>query len=796
MSTTQVEAGGTDVQEYERYTPFQDSYAFEPELSRPPELAYAPSAFTPFVAEYAGVEGATTAEASELRELLHELYEHEFDELLGELAEEAWSAAADRVGQLGETTGSATAEQFLQEWARPVREEAEAMVDRMAAAAAEHDLPSMSEAEVDALFERLEPRGTGLEPYFESFLGGLAKKFKSIAKKAVDVAKKGLTMIPGISGLIQKLKALVGPLIQRVLKMALDRLPPALRPVARQLAQRILGGAAAAGETADEGAPAVPDAAVIQRQFDLDVATLMFAGPTEQEVLVAEAAYESDREGGAAVADLHEARARFVDELERGADPQQALENFIPAVMAVLPVARTVIGVIGRPKVVSFLAGFVAQAIGKYVPAPAAKQLSQAIADTGLRLLSLEAPSPGQVDALAPSAIVGAVEDTVRRVAELDESTLDHELLLEAAVAEAFQDAAAENFPPDLLIPELHEATAAGTWVAMPLGQGRKLYKKYTRIFDVQITPQLADAVRTFGGTPLAAFLGDRLGVKPPVQARVHLYQAMHGTSPARIAKHETGVGGLGTAAKSAWSQLHPLTREAASALLQEPKLGRPVPGRYVSTRRMLAVGQRLYYLEIPGARPMAAAVAGAAAGGRRSSEVNVTLDFPKDEFRVFVYLGEADAQAIAAKLRSRDVTAVLVAAKRVYEAGVATALGGEIQRHVKIQTEALPQDEFLGKALERIGGSIRKQLVRKVSAWVGRAIADYVAAGTGEFTAATEDAADGVTLVVTIVNPPGAPAVRRAFAGDVAGAIAGADSRFKGEPKLSVQTVAGFRFD
>jgi hypothetical protein len=790
MATTQVEDGGTDVQEYERYTPFEDSYAFEPELSGRPEFAYAPSTFTPFVAEYAGVDGATTPEALELRELLDELYEHEFDELLGELAEEAWNAAADRAGQFGETTGFATAEQFLQQWARPVREEAEAMVDRMAAAASEYDLASMSETEVDALFERLEPRGTGLEPYFENFLGGLAKKFKSIAKKAIDVAKKGLTMIPGISGLIQKLKALVGPLVQRVLKLALDRLPPGLRPVARQLAQRILGGGAIAGEaTSDEGAPSGPDPGALQRQFDLDAAALMFAGPTEQEVLVGEAMFESERDGGAAVADLHEARERFVDELDRGVDPQQALENFIPAVMAVLPVARTVIGVIGRPKVVSFLAGFIAQLVGKYVPEAPAKQLSQAIADTGLRMLSLEAPSPAAISALAPSAIVGAVEDTVRRVAELDETTLDHELLLEAAVAHAFQDAAAENFPPDLLLPELHEATAGGAWVAMPLGNARKLYKKYTRIFDVQVTPQIAASLRTFGGTTLDAFLRDQLGVTGPVQARVHVYQAMHGTSPARIARHESGIGGLGTAAKSAWSQLHPLTREAAAALLQEPKLGRTVAGRYISTRRLLAVGQRLYYLELPGARS-------AAASARRSSEVNVKLDFPKDEFRVFAYLGEADAQALAAKLRSRDLPAALLAAKRIYEAGVTAALGGEIQRHVKIQSEAQPQDEFVGQALERVPAIVRKQLARKISAWVGRAIADYVSARAGEFTAAAEDPADGVTLVVTIVNPPGAPAVRRALTGDVAGAVASGDSLFKGEPKLAVQTVPGFRFD
>lgn len=87
----------------------------------------------------------------------------------------------------------------------------------------------MSEAEIDQFFERFEPRGTGLEPYFENFLDGLWNKAKSFAKTALNVAQKGLTLIPGLSGLISKLKALVRPLLNRVLKTAIDKLPPTLR---------------------------------------------------------------------------------------------------------------------------------------------------------------------------------------------------------------------------------------------------------------------------------------------------------------------------------------------------------------------------------------------------------------------------------------------------------------------------------------------------------------------------------------------------------------------------------------
>jgi hypothetical protein len=331
----------------------------------------------------------------------------------------------------------------------------------------------------------------------------------------------------------------------------------------------------------------------------------------------------------------------------------------------------------------------------------------------------------------------------------------------------------------------------------MPLGRRRKYYKKYTHVFDVEITPQMAASLRTTGGATIAAFLRDHLRVTPPVRARVHLYQATWGTTFARIARLERGVPGLGRATRAS-RLFHPLTVSAAGMLLHEPKLGRNVAGRFVSTHHRIAVGQRFYYLEIAGVRPVHV-IDGSRVrvGTRRSSEVNVTLDFPKDEFRVFTYLSEADAQNIAGKLRRRDVTAVLVAAKRIYAAGVETALGGDIHRHVKILTEALPQEQFFGQVLKRLATHVKTHLIQKVVEWVGRGVADYAQARAAEFIAAADDPADGVTLVVTIANPPGAPLVRKLLRGDVGlGDVNDVRSVFKGDPRVSARAVSGFRFD
>ncbi len=800
MSTTESENGTTA--QYVPFTPFQESYAFESEPATLLEQYEAAPAVTPFLSEYAGV-ATQNPQAAELHDLLFELYDPEFDEVLAEIAHEAWEAVTERAAPFGETGTAESAERFLEEWSAPVRRDAETMLENVAQAVSEHDLASMSESEIDTFFERFEPRGTGLEPYFENFLGGLWNKAKNLAKKAIDVAKKGIALIPGLSGLIGKLKGLVWPLLNRVLKMAIDKLPPTLQPLARQLAQRVLGAQVKEADGEDFAAtPAAPDVSAVQQQFDFEAAMLMFAADeTEQEVVLGEAVYGMELEDGAPVAALHEARARFVDQLEAGVNPEQALEQFIPAVMAVLPIARTVIGVIGRKRVVNTLANFLAGYVGRYIPKESATQLSQAIVDAGLRMLSLEAPaeSEARTPRLACETIAQTVEDTVRRVTELDESTFEDTARFEAALTDAFHGAAAENFPPQLILPELHEAPLRATWVAMPRRRRHKYYKKYTHVFDVEITPQVAESITTFGGTKLSAFLKDQLGVGAPVRAKVHLYQAISGTTLRRIASCERAVPGFGASAKTGVVQLHPLTVQAAGTLLQHPKLGRDIPGEFLSSRRMIAVGERFYYLEIAGARPITVTTgAGAGAAVRRTSDVNVTLDFPKDEFRVFVYLSESDAQEIGGKIRKQDLTSVLLLAKRVYEAGLSVALGGDIQRHVKILTEAVPQEQLFGKQLKQLAQHVKEHLTKKVVDWVGKAVSDYLKAGAGEFVAATEDPADGVTIIVQLANPPGAPLVRRLLRGEAIGigALGDLESLFKGEPRFAVKTVPGFRFD
>lgn len=115
--------------------------------------------------------------------------------------------------------------------------------------------------------------------------------------------------------------------------------------------------------------------------------------------------------------------------------------------------------------------------------------------------------------------------------------------------------------------------------------------------------------------------------------------------------------------------------------------------------------------------------------GPARTSEVNVTLDFPRETAQVFIHLNEADTQAVAGSLRrGESVTAVLVLLRRVYVAALRSMLSGNARRHVKLIHEAENES-----ALGAIGEAVLAKLADKLIDWVGyRAVGVLHAARAG----------------------------------------------------------------
>jgi hypothetical protein len=83
----------------------------------------------------------------------------------------------------------------------------------------------LSWGEFEAFPESYTPPTSGLEPAFAQFLGGLIKKAKKVAQNGVELAKKGLGALTrmGLDPILRRLKELVRPLLQRVIKTGIGK---------------------------------------------------------------------------------------------------------------------------------------------------------------------------------------------------------------------------------------------------------------------------------------------------------------------------------------------------------------------------------------------------------------------------------------------------------------------------------------------------------------------------------------------------------------------------------------------
>jgi len=375
-------------------------------------------------------------------------------------------------------------------------------------------------------------------------------------------------------------------------------------------------------------------------------------------------------------------------------------------------------------------------------------------------------------------AIGATVEDTISRlVQDAPGAAWESEPLLQSYAAEAFQQAASAHFPDSHIKSEFHESSkTSGIWVALPRGSAHKRYKKYSRVVDVTITPQAANATTTFGGVSLRAFLADRVGVKVerPIQARIHLFEAIPGTSLGLIARGERNVALLGTAGRAGRSLIHPLTPEAASALFGEPGLARAVDQQFLARRGRIAVGQRFYFLDVPGARVRQArwpTVSGMRPA--RSSQPKIVLDFPQRELRLLLYFSEADAQQVAAQLRKKaSPAAVISLLKSLHETIIKRVLSTQPASVVRVIHEAAPTENLSIPIASNVMKLVGSKLVGKVRDWLASVLTreltqnyDRVA---GDFIGAASSDADGVTLQITFQAPPLLEQIRRALKGSM----------------------------
>jgi hypothetical protein len=817
------------------YTPFVDMPSFvreEGEVPVSPPSGGAP--WSPFLSVYEQIEGEAPFE-DPVREayvsVVQELYDEEFDESLFELLTDARNLHSDH---LGSGHSQEDADRIVAQHFSDLIRESESMIDTMAREFGSRD-DGLVQQEIESFAERYAPPST-LEPAFEEFLGKLLKKVTKGVKAVAGKAIQGIAKI-GLGPILSKIKALIRPLLNRVMQKAIGRLPVAVQPIARKLAERLglapkaapapsapdpaapadvtaaggdVGTQAAAQATAaaaipdDPGTPvaaaAGPDVTEMQTEFDEQIAEALLADdPQELELEIARAR-SAPSSSSPVFANLDQARERFINDLQQlkeGESPAPYIENFLPAV---LPVLRIAIRLIGRPKVVNFLAGVLGKLISNLVGPAQTPALSRAIVDAGLKLVSLEANDEDEAR-LAPAAVAATVEETVSRVASLPDHVLEDQELLEAFTLDAFEQSAAANLPavfsqatyrkrPDLL-----EGGVNATWVMLPLRRPR--YKRCSRTFNVKISPYMAEAVESFEDTPLSEYLQDQLAIAEgeDVEAEVHLYEILPGGTAGDIARSESETIGLGASDEATLSQLQPLTQEAAGVLLGAPGLGRKLPSG-VNIRTVMG-GQRLYHLNIANRRPLTArGRRGRRSRVRRLARVYATLDHTQDVIRVCIFLSEVKAQRLAVRLRQQSHAGSLtVGFHKLLSRRLPSILHGKRRKRLKIVHTAVPPGSASESYLGRLPTIVPPAFVTGLQEWLVQAFAEFVKTQSQKFISAAEDPADGVTLEFIIEHPPGLKELGQALAEKGTSSAQIAETVAKGgRPTVRVEAHSGHK--
>jgi hypothetical protein len=726
-------------------------------------------AYSPFAGEDR-IGSEVTASEAMLAEVLAELRDEHFDEALAALAEETESAVTDRFVGEGPSY-EVERERFADLQLATVRYEAERFLGSLESGLQGLDLASFSDEQLEEKLDQFAPETGELTVAGEEFIGGLVRKARAAVKTVVSVAKKaGALVSPLLAPVLKKIKALIKPLLKRVLALAIGRLPAPLRPAARQLAQRFQlegeGEAVGSGETVMSPAN-LSDSESLAQDFDEALAEAFVGERDEAWSGELEWAGEDEWSEGESAADgrqlerLAEARSALIDSLASGDEAQvaPAVENFVPALLGAL---RLGINLVGRPKVVNFLAGYLAKLIGKWVGPALAPQLSNAIVDTGLRLITLEAEEEGGSAGAGAGAVALAsvVEDTVRRLAESEEYIFENEDLAELAVAEAFGGAVATHFPPHLVRPDLRQSAAIGGTFVRRRPRTPRSFSKYSRVPEIELTAQIADSIPTFGGGTLGAALRGA-GISLPMRARIHLYQASPGTTVGAIMRADRAVsGGAGA--------FHPLTPAAAGVLLREPKLGTRTPSSFLRSPHRLAAGQRIYALQ-PLNQTAPARGAGRGVTARLApSGVKLAFDPVRQRASLALYLSEATAQEIAQAVRAgRGHGALLKAVVDLFRQADGSGRGTAPLREDREEHE-----EFaLGGAAARVG---RGALLRRLRHWVIPALAVWARQNAQAFARAAADPASGVTLRLQIgpVTAPGPSGGGKRPAGGIAPAV------------------------
>ena len=752
------------------------------EVTAPPSTA---SIRTPFAEALASLDEADL-ELEAFDALRAEFEDEGFLEALEALADEAAARHLTAAGSWSqESEGMQLASSEAEQWMETVAAQADRLLAELESHFGERGVDTVGAGEIEAVAgwpQEFEHLASPVDAQ-EQFLKKLVDKVKKVAKGVGKVIGKGISAVAKLvplGKLFGIFKKLVRPLLNRVLQRAIGKLPEQLRPAATTLATKLglrkatgpgqparasdgaapgpagaPAGAAAAGP-ADTGEPAAADAAAgesawsteaLADEFDARLAEAVLA-PHDEAANQMLAQYESEvgtpaepgREGPYTMLDT--GRQRLAQQLlaaEPGQPPVAELEEFIPVVMAAMKLVKLGVRVIGRKRVVEFLAKLLATLIQGMVGQEAARALSRHVADAGLRLLGLEAERVAD-GTLGAEALIATAEDTIREVLALPAESMDNELLLEAAVQEAFTAAAVRHFPAEVLRPDLApqpEDGERGIWLMFPRAvRPHYRYKKYTVVQPVQLTRPLARAVVFTDGETLEDRMLDA-GVRSwPVPAEAHFYELMPGAELGHLAAFEV-EGATASYAEAAmeFDQLAPgRPQPIAHPRDRDHRAGGAHPGTAHPGAPGGAGGPRHRQ---PGGRVVRIVVRGLRLRHRPPFSLRLDVAGSKPQLRLHLHVSERVAHELVEHLAKQRMAQVVAVIRRLVGEPVRQALAGRVHR-----------------MLTRRGITPAEGASARLAAWLAeaasRAVAKQLPAAATALATAAKDQASGVTLTFT----------------------------------------------
>ncbi|SHN13434.1 hypothetical protein [Cryptosporangium aurantiacum] len=655
---------------------------------------------SPFAEASADADSQEAAEAT-WQSLAADLADESFDEALEDLVDEAAARYLHARARVPLADGAADpATQEVEAW---LTDRAEAVDQALARLQAEYGDRRLSEDEAGMLADSVGSAGESPSAATEQFLGGLVRKAVKVAKAGIKVLGKVIPM-GQFFGLIRRIAP---PLLKGVLDKALGRLPASQQEPARLLAAKLGLREAETDEAFSLG-----------ETFDQELAQLLLA-PTDgrADELLAEFEHEEYATGPDPLSELDRARATLTEQLaaaERGRPPIEELEQFIPAVMAAMPLLRAGFRFVPRDRVVGFLGKQLAPLIEPHIGPVAAKALAPRIADTGLRLLSLEAEAP---ERLGAEALADTVEETVRTVLELPPASLADPLRLRAATDLALAEAAGRLLPASVLRSDLETFESddqEATWVLMPRRTSRcRRYRAYGRVFDVTISRPQARAIVLRGEDTLEERLQEAGVERWPVNGEVRLYEAIPGTREGHLSAFESEAG-----------LLEELTPETATLLLGRPGLGRRLP----TGAPRFAPGRRLFRLVVPGR----------ALKRRRPRLVVRFAAANRPAVRLHLRLGERSSGILAGHLTKQAYPEALATVTRLVGPVTRRQLAGKVVLHLR---------RALGAAVPPARGeTLADHLVESAL----RTLSAQLPGSAAAILAAIRDPAQGITLTFT----------------------------------------------